>query len=203
MRDDFGAEPSLKAIFGICLGDRVRPSLPDRAGYIAVMPQNPRFRASDLWRSEWLKHVRAPPATALNTVGVDRRDGAAFYYHVIRTPRDGGWGDTRIEATAVTVVKNTPVEITAVRMVASDDVSGGAAALDEARSLLRDMLRPFGKANGVDFDHVVTSAQSRGALSLAVAAFVDVAGAILMLTLAVRRLWVQAALAALLAVAAC
>ncbi len=199
--DDFGAGPSTRAIFALCEAGRVRPQRPERAGFIRAMQQNPEFPASDNWRSEWLLHVFPPLATALSVVALDRRDGAALYYHRILSPADGAFGDTRIEATAITIVKNTPLEITAVRMVESGDAAGGAAALDEARALRHDLLAQFGKANGVDFDHVVTSGQARSAIALAAAAFVDVAGAILMLTLAVRRLWVRAALAAVLAVA--
>lgn len=199
--DSFGADASIKAIFAVCAGHRVRPLRPERAGYIRVMPQNPKFPASDDWRSEWLLHVFPPDSSMLTDVGFDRRDGAALYYHIIASPRPGTLDDTIVEATAITIIKHTPVQITAVRIVSPDDVSGTAMALDEARVLLHGILAKFGKVNGVDFDHVVTSVQLRSAIALAAAAFVDVAGAILMLTLAVRRLWVRAGLAALLGVA--
>lgn len=192
----------LQAIFAACTPPgRVRPVKPDRAGFISTLPQNPALRASDLRRSEWLKQVALPRATPLTEVGEDLSDGAARYFHVIRTPRDNASADTRIEATADTIIKNTPVEITVVRYVAYDDVAGGATALEEARALLRATMTRFGGQNGVDFEHVVTDAQARSALALEVAAFVDVAGAILMITLAVRSLWIQVAVGPALAIA--
>lgn len=194
----FGPNASIKAIFTVC-GDR--SFRPERAGFILGMPQNPRFPASDNWRSEWLLEVLPPHSTEMTDVSLDRRDGAALYYHTIAAPGPGTPYDTIVEATAVTIIKNTPLRIIAVRIVSADDLSATATALDEARTLRHDILARFGKANGVDFDHVVTSEQLRSAIALGAAAFVDVAGAILMLTLAVRRLWVRAGLAALLAVA--
>lgn len=191
----------VREIFGLCTPPGHRPLKPQIAGYFVALPTSPEVPTPDAWRSRWVKGLRPPPGSDWTEIRTEPANDAAYYFDAIRSPIDFAPVDTRVEATAETIVRNTPVEVTVVRLVGHNDVAGSALALDEAKTLLKATMTRFGQDNGVDFDHPVNEKQAEATVGLSLAAFVDVAGAILMITLAVHRLWVQAAVSAVLGLA--
>ena len=191
----------VKAIFAVCTPPGHRPLKPDVAGYFVALPHDPAFPTPDRRRSEWATSRTFPPESESTAIVPEPSNDGAYYFDAIRSPRDFAPADTRVEATAETIVRNTPVEVTVTRLVYYHDVAGAALALREAKTLLTATMTQFGKDNGVDFDHPVSDEAAKAADELSLAAFVDVAGAILMLTLVVQSLSVQAAVSAGLGVA--
>lgn len=188
----------VRAIFSVCTPPGHRPLKPEVAGFFVALPQYPHFPTPDAWRSKWVRNRTPEKTSDWTDIGVEPPNDGAFYFYAVRSPVDFSPTDTRVEATAQTIVRSTPVEVTVARLVFHSDVAGSALALDEAKTLRTATMTRFGKDNGVDFDHPVSDEQAQAAVDLSLAAFVDVAGAILMITLAVQRLWVQAAIGAVL-----
>ena len=188
----------VRAIFGVCTPPGHRPLAADVAGYIVALPQDPTAPTPDARRSKWVRSRTPPRPSDWTDIGIEQPNDGAYYFHAIRSPINFAPADTRVEATAETVIRDTPVEVTIVRLVPHYDIAASGLALDEARTLRAAAMKHFGEANGVDFVHPISDEQAQAAVELALAVFVDVVGAILMITLAVPRLWVQAAIGAVL-----
>ena len=190
----------LKAIFLVCADVRKPPAVPSSAGYVYLIRYSANNAPTDEGRSEWLKKIE-PNVKAGQVMGVDSVANAAHFDWVVERDVVGGKVYAEVNAQGATVVQNTPVVISVIKEVEATDVVGVATALDSARKDMHAAFSGFARDNDLSLDRAVTSQQARETFQLASAEFIFIAGAIVLVTIVVRRFFAQATFSALLAVA--
>ena len=190
---------SVQALFFRCEDLKDRDKLPGTIGLVLFVLQNGETgETSDDNRSAYLKAfshdlpVRPDAVSKLDSVS-----NGVLYSRSVKSVDVGGEPYAMVSVDGVTVVKDTPVDISIQRLMPATDIDTTLTALDSLRELQKANMEAFAEANGFSIKDAASSEDIQAARTLGVLMGCAVIGAILIFSAAVEHYWVRAVLSVL------